>query len=139
MSRQQLHMIIRTPSETVVDQDVVAVRVPTQTGQVGVRPRGEPSVLAVEAGLVVLRWKGGVRYAGTAGGLLHSNGRTASLLTPLAVVGNDVEALSDQLDALLQAPSQAMDVRHAMERLERQILRELRQGDEPPGPVDVKP
>ncbi len=59
MTRQTLHVTIRTPSETVVDQDVASLRVPTQTGQVGLRPRGEPSVLAVEAGLIVLRLNGG--------------------------------------------------------------------------------
>ncbi len=42
-----------------------------------------------------------MRYAGTAGGLLHTNSESASLLTPLAVVGDDVESVSRQLDALL--------------------------------------
>ena len=58
MTKQQLHVTIRTPRETVVDQDVASLRVPTQSGQVGLRPRGEPSVLAVEAGLIVLRLAG---------------------------------------------------------------------------------
>ncbi len=49
-AREQLHVVIRTPRETVIEQDVVAIRVPTQTGQVGLRPRGEPNVLAVEVG-----------------------------------------------------------------------------------------
>jgi F0F1-type ATP synthase epsilon subunit len=130
MTKQALRVTIRTPSETIVDQDVAAARVPTQTGQVGLRPRGEPTVLAVEAGLIVLRLNGGTWYAGTAGGLLHTNGKVASLLTPLAVAGDDVESVSRQLDALLSAPSEEMEVRRTLGRLETRILQELRQGDE---------
>ena len=135
MTKQQLHVTIRTPRETVVDQDVASLRVPAQSGQVGLRPRGEPSVLAVEAGLIVLRLAGGMRYAGTAGGLLHTSGAAASLLTPLAVVGDNVESVSRQLDALLSAPSEEMEVRRTLGRLETRILQELGQGEETSGPV----
>jgi len=134
MPRPTLHVMIRTPSKTVVDQVVAAVRVPTQTGQVGLRPRGEPTVLAVEAGLIILRLNGGMRYAGTAGGLLHTSGDSASLLTPLAVAGNDVESVSRQLDTLLAAPSEEMELRRMLGRLETRILQELRHGEEPSGP-----
>lgn len=139
MTQQALHVTIRTPSETVVDQDVAALRVPTQSGQVGLRPRSEPSVLAVEAGLITLRLKSGMRYAGTAGGLLHTDTESAILLTPLAVVGDDVESVSRQLDALLSAPSEEMEVRRTLERLETRILQELRQGEEPTGSVKGNP
>ena len=139
MTKQAIHVTIRTPSEIVVDQDVAALRVPTQSGQVGLRPRGEPSVLAVEAGLVVLRLKGGMRYVGTAGGLLHTSRESASLLTPLAVVGDDVASVSRQLDALLSAPSEEMEIRRTLGRLEMRILQELRQGEKPAGSVKGKP
>ena len=134
MTRQLLRAIIRTPSETVVDHYVAAIRVPTQTGQVGLRPRGEPTVLAVEAGLIVLRSDEGVRYAGTAGGLMHTSADSASLLTPLAVVGDDVESVSRQLDLVLAAPSEEMEARRRLGRLETRILQELHQGEEPSGP-----
>lgn len=139
MIRQTLHAIIRTPSETVVEQDVAALRVPTHTGQVGLRPRSEPTVLAVEAGLIVLRLNGGNRYAGTAGGLLHTDGTSASLLTPLAVVGKDVEAVLQRLDELLAVPSEEMEVRRTLGRLETRILQELRQAEEPSGLRKGKP
>jgi F0F1-type ATP synthase epsilon subunit len=138
MTQRQLHVTIRTPNETVVDQDVAALRVPTRTGQVGLRPRCEPSVLAVEAGLIILRVNGSRRYAGTAGGLLHTTGESASLLTPLAVVGDNVESVSRQLDALLAAPSEEMEARRTLGRLETCILQELRQDDEPTGSVTGK-
>ena len=139
MNKQSLHVTIRTPSETVVDRDVAALRVPTHPGQVGLRPRSEPTVLAVEAGLIVLRYNGGKQYAGTAGGLLHTDGRSASLLTPLAVAGEDVDSVSRQLDALLSAPSEEMEVRRTLGRLETRILQELHQGEEPSKSVKPKP
>ncbi|MEZ5583360.1 MAG: hypothetical protein R3F37_11965 [Candidatus Competibacteraceae bacterium] len=136
---RKLHVIIRTPGETVVEQDVAGLRVPTHSGQVGLRPRCEPSVLAVEAGLIVLRLNGCNHYAGTAGGLLHTSGEEASLLTPLAVVGDDVESVARQLDALLAAPSEEMDVRRTLGHLETRILQELHQGDESTQSVIRKP
>jgi F0F1-type ATP synthase epsilon subunit len=127
---QTLRITIRTPGETVFEGEVVSMRVPTHTGQVGLRPRAEPSVLAVEAGLIVLKTESDTKYAGTAGGLLHTNGQSASLLSPLAVVGSNVESVSQQLDILLSAPSEEMEVRRTLGRLETRILQELRQGDE---------
>ena len=56
----------------VFAQPVRAARVPTESGLVGLRPRGEPTVMAVEPGLVVLRLAEGLRFAATAGGLLES-------------------------------------------------------------------
>ncbi|MEQ9410310.1 MAG: hypothetical protein RIK87_21415 [Fuerstiella sp.] len=131
MTKPGLHVTIRTPGKTVVDQEVVALRVPTESGQVGLRPRGEPSVLAVEAGLIVLRLRNGIQYAGTAGGLLHTSGQRTSMLTPMAVVGDDVDSVSRQLDALLAAPSDEMEVRRTLGRLETRILQELREREEP--------
>ena len=127
---QTLQVTIRTPGETVFEGEVVSLRVPTHTGQVGLRPRSEPGVLAVEAGLIVFKMQGGTKFAGTAGGLLHANGESASLLTPLAVVGSNVESVTQQLDTLLSAPSEEMEVRRTLGRLETRILQEIRQGDE---------
>ena len=55
MSNRQLKLMVRTPREVVVELRVSSIRVPTETGQVGVRPRAEPLVLAVEPGLVLVR------------------------------------------------------------------------------------
>ena len=127
---QTLKVTIRTPGEIVFEGEIVSLRVPTHTGQVGLRPRAERSVIAVEAGLIVLKMERDVKYAGTAGGLLHTDGLKSSLLTPLAIVGSNVESVSRQLDALLSAPSQEMEIRHTLGRLETRILQEVRQGDE---------
>ena len=86
--RAPLHFVIRTPQDIVLECDVASVRVPTETGQVGLRPHSEPTVLAVEPGLIVVRQDDLIRFAGTAGGLLHCDGAVAHLLTPVAVIGD---------------------------------------------------
>ncbi|MCA9119122.1 MAG: hypothetical protein H6822_23125 [Planctomycetaceae bacterium] len=139
MPKRTLHVTIRTPSQVIVDRDVISLRVPTSSGQVGLRPKSEPTVLAIEAGLILMRLEDGLQYAGTAGGLLHIGGTSASLLTPLAVVGDDVSSVSRQLDVLLSAPSEEMEVRRALGRLETRILQELHQGEEGIATVKDKP
>ena len=129
MSKSKLLFVIRTPRETIIESELASLRVPTSTGQVGLRPRSEPTVLPIEAGLIVMRLGDRVLYAGTAGGLLHSDGATASLLTPLAVTGEDVESVSRELETLLSAPSQEMEVRRSLALLETHILQELRRDD----------
>ncbi len=126
-----LHLVIRMPREIVLESDVVSIRVPTVTGQVGLRPRCEPQVLAVEPGLIVVRLSDSACYAGTAGGLLHCDGKTVSLLTPVAVVGDELTSVLEVLDRTLSAPSVERDVRTMLARLEQKLLEELQQdGDE---------
>ncbi len=129
MTRSELPFVIRTPREIILESDILSLRVPTHTGQVGLRPRSEPTVMPVEAGLIVMRLPRGIMYAGTAGGLLHIDGVAASLLTPLAVVGDDIESVSRDLEAMLSAPSEEMEVRRSLGRLETRILQELKHDD----------
>lgn len=129
MSHSELQFVIRTPRQRVLQTNVTSLRVPTNSGQVGLRPRSEPTVLPVEAGLIVMRLDAGMMYAGTAGGLLHIDGVSASLLTPLAVVGEDIETVSRELEAMLSAPSEEREVRRSLGRLETRILQELKHDD----------
>jgi F0F1-type ATP synthase epsilon subunit len=128
MSEFQLELIVRTPREVVLKRIISSVRVPTQTGQVGVRPRAEPLVLAVEPGLVLVRRDDTYEFVGTAGGLLRCDGATASLLTPLAVTGDNEDAVVDALEEALAQPSVEMEARATLGRLQSNILRELREG-----------
>ena len=125
MSQSRLRFVVRTPTETIVDEEVDSIRVPTQSGQVGLRPRGEPNVMAIESGLIVFRSNIGTRYAGCAGGMLRADRYAVSLLTPLAVAGEDIESVKRQLDAILAAPNEEMEVRRTLGRLETRILQEL--------------
>jgi F0F1-type ATP synthase epsilon subunit len=144
MSKKLLHTIVRTPHGVVFEQDLEALRVPVETGQVGLRPGGEPAVLAIAAGLVIARGGAGDagdasrrHFIGTAGGLLTLDGAAAVLLTPLAVTGTTAEGVLAELENALATPNAEMEARAAIERLERGILQELRRerGGGRPGPV----
>ncbi|MCA9177946.1 MAG: hypothetical protein KDB14_25960 [Planctomycetales bacterium] len=122
-----LELIIRTPRETVFRGDVSSARFPTETGQVGIRPRGEALVVAVEAGLVLVRCDDDHSFAGTAGGLLRFDGRQANLLTPLAVHGRDEREVLEALEHALAQPSAELETRELLSRVQTNLLRELRQ------------
>jgi F0F1-type ATP synthase epsilon subunit len=128
MSETQLKLVVRTPREVVFELGVSSIRVPTETGQVGVRRRAEPLVLAVEPGLVLVRQVDNYQFVGTVGGLLRCDGATASLLTPLAVTGIDEDAVIDALEVALAQPSVEMEARATLDRLQSSILHELREG-----------
>jgi F0F1-type ATP synthase epsilon subunit len=130
MAKATLHFVIRTPQDIVLECDLSSVRVPTETGQVGLRPHGEPTVLAVEPGLIMVRQHDMVRFAGTAGGLLHSDGAVAHLLTPMAVIGDALATVLEALDRALAVPSAEQEARALLGRLEKNIILELHGGDE---------
>jgi F0F1-type ATP synthase epsilon subunit len=129
MAEATLRFLIRTPRRVILECDAASVRVPTETGQVGVRPRGEASVLAVDPGLIVVRQDGLTRFAGTAGGLLRCEGAAASLLTPVAVVGDALTTVLEELDRALAAPSAEQETRAMLGRLEKNMLQFLQHGD----------
>ena len=126
MSETKLKLIVRTPREVVLEIEVQSVRLPTETGQVGVRPRVEALVLAVEPGLVRIRQDETILFTGTAGGLFRCDGRIASLLTPLAVVGETEADVAKGLEYALQQPNAELEARATLSRLQNSILRELR-------------
>ena len=128
MPYRPLHVVVRTPREVVAELEVLALRVPTESGQVGIRPAAEAVVTAVEPGLVLARVAGGMRFIGTAGGLLRASAREAVLLTPLAVLGERAEDVVAAVDRALSGAGAEHDLRQAIERLEAGLLREVRRG-----------
>jgi F0F1-type ATP synthase epsilon subunit len=121
-----LRFSLRTPHALVAELEVSGLRVPTDTGQVGLRPRHEALLLAVEPGLVHVHARQGLRFAGTAGGLLNSDGRRAVLLTSDAVLGEDPDAVLAQLERTLAAPDPEREIRRAIERLATGLVQEMR-------------
>lgn len=121
-----LRLLVRTPQGGVLDQRVTSLRVPTDTGQVGLRPRTETTALVVEPGLALATSADGLRFVATAGGLLRCDGAEAVLLTPLAVVGESARAVRDELEAALGVPGPDRELRAVLQHLELGILQELR-------------
>lgn len=121
-----LRMVIRTPHDTVLDELVDAARVPTSTGQVGLRPRQEPSLMVVDPGLVVLTIGTVHKFAATAGGLLESDRDLVVLATPFAVVGDHGSDVLSALDRAYDTPDGELNARRRLGELERRIVEELR-------------
>jgi len=126
MAEHTLRLRVRTPQAGVFDDPVTSLRVPTDTGQVGLRPDSEASALVVEPGLVLATNAGGLRFIATAGGLLRCDGTEATLLTPLAVVGDSANVVGAQLEEALGVPRADLELRSVLQRLETGILQELR-------------
>ena len=128
---QTLELIVRTPHNVVLQTNVHSIRVLTETGQVGLRPRMEAMVLAVESGIVNLELaEPGVstpRFVGTAGGVLINDGLTVTLLTPIAVVGSNLIDITQKLESVSHQPNSEMQARTALNKLEGHILNELRE------------
>jgi F0F1-type ATP synthase epsilon subunit len=110
----------------VYEADAVSLRVPTESGQVGLRPRTEATLLAVEVGLILVHTSAVTQFVGTAGGLLSCDGATATLLTPLAVVGDTEQTILDELEHALQEPSEEIQARTTLGKIEGDILHEMR-------------
>lgn len=128
MAEETLRFVVRTPQGGVFDERVTSLRVPSDTGQVGLRPRSEAAALVVEPGLVLAASTDGLRFVATAGGLLRCDGKQAVLLTPLAVVGESAEDVRTELEEVLGTPSPDLELRAVLQRLQTGILEELRRG-----------
>lgn len=128
----ELHMVIRTPHQVVLDARVSAARVPAATGQVGLRPRQEPLALVALPGLILLRSGETMRFAASAGGLLDATRDGAVLYTPFAVAGDRDDEVLEALERALATPEGELAARRRLEELERRIAGELRR--HPGGP-----
>lgn len=128
MAEETLALLVRTPEGVVFEDRVTSLRVPTDTGQVGLRPRSEPAALVVEPGLALVVSHQGLQLLATAGGLLRCDGEGAVLVTPLAVIGESAEIVGAQLAKVLDTPSPDRELRSVLQRLETGILQELRRG-----------
>ena len=121
-----LDFVIRTPHQVAYEAQVSSARVPTESGQVGLRAREEPLVLVVEPGLVVLRLDRRLEFAATAGGLLEADRATAILYTPFATTGALEDEVLAALDRALATPDSELAARRKLAELEQHIVQQLR-------------
>ena len=125
---ERLHFMIRTPHELLLDVQLLAARVPSQSGQVGLRAHAEPMMLVVEPGLIVLRGAPEAhQLAASAGGLLDVQPARAVLFTPFAALGADAAELLSALERAFAVPDSELSVRRKLGDLEQRIVRELSQ------------
>ena len=122
-----LQVIVRTPVGEVIKTDAHSVRVSTETGQVGLRPKMERLILAVEPGLMLVHRTDSTLFVGAAGGLVTCDGHVARLLTPLAVSGTDEPTVMAELTKQLQQPSAELEVRKTINNIQSNILNELKE------------
>jgi len=128
MADETLRLVVRTPQGGVFDERVTSIRFPTDTGQVGLRPRSEAAAFVVEPGLVLATSVTRLSFIATAGGLLRCDGQEAVLLTPLAVLGESAERVRAELSEALGTSRADLDLRAVLQRLETGILQEIRHG-----------
>lgn len=133
MAEPALRLCVRTPQQLVLDTCVRSLRVPSDSGQVGLRPRAEATALGIEPGLVLARCEDGLRFVATAGGLLRCDGKQATLLTPIAVMGASAAEVQTALEAALRGASADLELRNVLQRLQTGLLRELRRAASPGG------
>lgn len=129
MAAPELMLRVRTPRGVAFEEPVRSLRVPTDSGQVGLRPRAEPASLGVVPGLILARGTDAEHYLASAGGLLRCDGREALLLTPVAVAAESAEAVREALDAALRGARADLELRRLLERLEHGIVQELRRAN----------
>ena len=125
-----LRLTVRTPHQVILDEPVRSLRVLTETGQVGLRPAAEPTLLPFEPGLVHAKLASGGApaeiYIGTSGGLLSCDGERVTMMTSIAIVGTDRAALEKQFDSIMGHSNAELEARNAFNKLEVHILNEIR-------------
>ncbi|MBD3672321.1 MAG: hypothetical protein HUJ26_02240 [Planctomycetaceae bacterium] len=126
MVHQEMEILVLTPHEQVLSTQIRSLRIPVESGYVGLHPSVESHVSAFEAGVINYRTTDRqINFLGTAGGLLICDGMRVTLLTPIAVVGENEETVLQQIDKILSHPTSEMETRTMLSRLEGKIVEEL--------------
>ncbi len=123
--KSSLKFIVRTPRQIVVETQARSIRVLTETGHVGLRPKMEAVILTVEPGLVLVQREDSMLFVGTSGGLLKCDGVVATLLTPLAVAAKNQESVMRELQMQLRQPKAELEVRTTINNIQSSILTEI--------------
>ncbi len=134
-----LALSVRTPHGLMFERALTSARIPVATGQVGLRPRMETSILAVESGLMLFRCGETTWFAASAGGLLRTTRVACVVFTPFAVVDSSPEAVLELLAQAVHDPASELEAHHRLEELEQRIIKELRSTDAGIGGLGVNP
>jgi len=119
-----MRLVVLTLEETVFDGLVEEVVVPLPDGWLGLRPRHAPFQARLLAGNVVVRADGRERTLATLGGTIVVERDEVTLLTGVAKLGQDLEALEDAIgDDLRRRAALEREAEKHFDRVYREMAR----------------
>lgn len=119
-----MRLLVLTLDETVFDGAVEEVVVPLPDGWLGVRPRHAPFQARLLAGDVVVRVDGGERTLATLGGTIMVERDAVTILTGVARLDQDLEALERAIgDDLRRRTALEGEAEKHFDRVYRQMAR----------------
>lgn len=122
-----IRLVVRTPGNTVVDQNVRALTAEDSTGRFGVRPGSDEILASLVPGILYYRVDDeGETVVAVGPGVLHaSHDRVDVLVQEAAVCGSLESAESALTEVRDQERGQRAAVRDLFERLHRNLVRAL--------------
>lgn len=127
-----MRLLVLTLDETVFDGAVEEVVVPLPDGWLGVRPRHAPFQARLLAGDVVVRVDGGERTLATLGGTIMVERDAVTILTGVARLDQDLEALERAIgDDLRRRTALEHEAEKHFDRVYRQMARAVRPRSRP--------
>ena len=126
--RARLLLRVRTPSSTVLDAPVHAIRAEDADGWFGFGPGRAELVAELPAGLLVYRDDDGEGYVAVDGGLLHVRGEECRVMVRDAVASRQLDAIGAELDRYVERRRERIErERGIIDELAREALRRLAQ------------
>ncbi len=116
-----------TPTEVVLDEEVVHVTVEDPTGSLGIRPGHAPLVTPLVQGILIARSPGGKeRYLALNGGVALVNRDVVEVVSRQAVQSDDLEHLEQKVVAGFQQQAEEDRTNFvAFEKLRLSFMRRL--------------
>jgi F-type H+-transporting ATPase subunit epsilon len=110
-------------------EDIVSLVAGDETGRFGILPGHEPMVTALAPGLIRCRnTQGGILHVACTGGVLSCRADTVQIVSARFLAGERAEALTAQLDHLLEAErTEQLAGRQSRAQVEQALLRRLRE------------
>jgi len=126
-------MILRvlTPTQVVVEQEVIHVTVEDVTGSLGIRPGHAPLVTPLTASLVIARKPGGDEdYVAVNGGVMVVDAQSVKVVSRKAVLSSDLEHLeNDVLEGFDRETEQDKKNVVAFEKMRLDFMRRILEFD----------
>lgn len=124
----RLVLCVRTPSSTVLDGPVAAIRAEDRNGWFGVRPGRAELVAILPVGLIVYRDEAGEGFVAVGGGILHTSGHECRVMVREAIASRDLATLSADLERYVDRRQQRIErERGIIDELAREALRRMAQ------------